>query len=56
MRLKINGVLVVEGTEVTVSDVADLVKVNEVYRFGKNLLDKHDDINTIVVERIVEDA
>lgn len=55
MRLKINGVMVVEGDEVTVSDTANLVKVNAVYRHAKNLLDQYDDINLIVVERIVEE-
>lgn len=53
MKLKINGVVVVDGDAVTVSDVVDLAKVNAIYRFGKTLLEQYDDITLIEVERIV---
>lgn len=55
MKLKINGIVVVEGTEVVVSNVADLEKVNEAYRLIRNLLDRYDDIDNIEVERMEEE-
>lgn len=51
MRLKINGEVVVEGSVVTVSDMDELVKINDVYRRARALLDKYDDITLIEVER-----
>lgn len=53
MKLKINGVLVVDGSTVTVSDTDDLTKVNAAHRLGKSLLDRYPDIILIEVERIV---
>jgi len=53
LKLKINGVLVVDGSTVTVSDTDDLMKVNAAHRLGKSLLDRYSDINLIEVERIV---
>lgn len=56
MKLKINGVVVVEGDEVTVSNTADLVKVNEVYARARSLLDKYEDITHIDVQRIIKET
>ncbi len=53
MKLKINGVLVVDGSTVTVSDTEDLVKVNLALRLARSILDKYPDIDLIEVERIV---
>ncbi len=52
MRLKINGEVVVEGSDVTVADMSDLVKVNDCVRRAQALLDKYDDIDLIEIERI----
>lgn len=53
MKLKINGVLVVDGSTVTVSDTDDLVKVNAAHRLARSILDRYPEINLIEVERIV---
>ena len=53
MKLKINGVLVVDGSTVTVSDTDDLVKVNLVLRLARSILDRYPDVDLIEVERIV---
>ena len=53
MKLKINGVLVVDGSTVTVSDTDDLVKVNLALRLARSILDKYPDVNLVEIERIV---